>query len=36
LDEDGAYQLLRTNAMSQNKRLIDVARILVSVEDLLG
>ena len=36
LDEDGAYQLLRKNAMSQNKRLIDVARVLVSVEDLLG
>jgi len=36
LDEDGAYQLLRKNAMSQNKRLIDMARILVSVEDLLG
>jgi len=36
LDEDGAYQLLRKNAMSQNKRLIDVARTLVSVEELLG
>lgn len=36
LDEDGAYQLLRKNAMSQNKRLIDVARVLVSIEDLLG
>ncbi len=36
LDEEDAYQLLRKNAMSQNKRLIDVARVLVSVEDLLG
>lgn len=36
LDEESAYQLMRKAAMSQNKRLIDVAQILVSVEDLLG
>jgi response regulator NasT len=36
LDEESAYQLMRKSAMSQNKRLIDVAQMLVSVEDLLG
>lgn len=36
LDEDSAYQLMRKSAMSQNKRLIEIAQMLVSAEDLLG
>jgi len=36
LDEDSAYQLLRKSAMSQNKRLIEVAQMLVVMEDMLS
>jgi len=36
LDEDAAYALLRKAAMDQNRRLVDVARALVSTAGLLS
>ena len=36
LDEEKAYELLRTTAMSQGRRIADVAQALVSSADLLG
>lgn len=36
IPEDEAYALLRKTAMSQNKRLADVAQALVTAADLLG
>jgi response regulator NasT len=35
IDEDKAYELLRKTAMSQGKRIADVAQALVSSVDLL-
>lgn len=35
-DEETAYQLLRKTAMSNNQRLIDVARQLITTQGLLG
>lgn len=36
LDEDAAYKLLRTSAMNQNRKIVDVAESLVMSADLLG
>lgn len=35
MTEDGAHQLLRKMAMDQNKRLIDIARAMLAVADIL-
>jgi response regulator NasT len=35
MNEDEAYQFLRKTAMSRNAKLADVARMLISLEDLL-
>lgn len=35
MSEDQAYQFLRKTAMSRNARLVDVARMLIALEDLL-
>lgn len=36
MSEDDAYKLLRTTAMSQNRKVIDVAQALVTAADLLS
>jgi response regulator NasT len=36
MSEDEAYQFLRKTAMSRNAKLADVARMLVSLEDMLS
>lgn len=36
LTEEEAYKLLRTTAMNQNRRLVDIAQSLVTAADLLG
>lgn len=36
LSEEEAYKLLRTTAMNQNRRLVDIAQSLVTAADLLG
>lgn len=36
LDEPGAYALLRTTAMKQGRRIVDVADALITAADLLG
>jgi two-component system, response regulator / RNA-binding antiterminator len=36
MPEDEAYKLLRTTAMSQNRKVIDVAHALVTAADLLS
>jgi response regulator NasT len=35
MDEDEAYKLLRTQAMAQNRRLVDVAQALLTYADML-
>nr|WP_317892519.1 ANTAR domain-containing protein [uncultured Sphingomonas sp.] len=36
LDEPGAYALLRTTAMKQGRRIVEVAEALITAADLLG
>lgn len=36
LSEEEAYKLLRTTAMNQNRRLVDIAQSLITAADLLG
>lgn len=36
LTEEEAYKLLRTTAMNQNRRMVDIAQSLVTAADLLG
>ena len=36
LGEADAYALLRTTAMNQNRRMVDIAQSLVTAADLLG
>ncbi|WP_246352420.1 ANTAR domain-containing response regulator, partial [Sphingomonas xinjiangensis] len=36
LDEPGAYALLRTTAMKQGRRIVDVGEALITAADLLG
>jgi two-component system, response regulator / RNA-binding antiterminator len=36
MSEDKAYQFLRKTAMSRNTRVVDVARMLISLEDILN
>lgn len=36
LDEEAAYALLRTTAMNQNRRIVDIAQSLVTAAGLLG
>ncbi|GLQ55009.1 ANTAR domain-containing response regulator [Devosia nitrariae] len=36
LSEEEAYKLLRTTAMNQNRRMVDIAQSLVTAADLLG
>lgn len=36
LSEDEAYKLLRTTAMNQNRRMVDIAQSLITAADLLG
>lgn len=36
LGEDAAYALLRSAAMTQGRRLVEVAGAVISAEDLLG
>ncbi|MBD8067165.1 ANTAR domain-containing protein [Devosia sp. PTR5] len=36
LSEDEAYSLLRTTAMNQNRKILDIAQALITASDLLG